>query len=497
MNVQKVNESFYRIQGTHQELAPVTKRLQVERPDARFDPRVKRGIIPSYTSFYNVIDGALIIPSGLINFLHEFNIFPESKNPEFSIQEIHEYLQNVDLPFSPYDHQTKSFIDSITNYSQINLMCTGSGKSLTISLVADFFRSKGKKGLLVVPNINLLTQFKNDIKDYNLIELYDNTHTIGGGQTIKHFNKPFTISTWQSLMNFKSKLDEIDYILVDETHRAKGTQLQDIIQKSTNAKYKLGFTGTLNESAVDRMTLFGLFGLPVTYIRTNGLVKLGLATPVQINSIKFLYGANDKSLFRHTKNYSAQLSFIKDHENRNLFISRLSIQISKNSGNTLVLFQHTNHGKYLFHNIMEELYPEVEVKNKDIVGKKCFDYQNKHKVYFINGEVDADIREQIRVILETETNAILVANYAVLSTGVNIKNLHNMVLASPLKSFTTITQSIGRGVRTHISKEIFNVYDLYDAFTPKGIFVKQYEYRKEQSYQSEGFPIVEKEIYLS
>ena len=138
--------------------------------------------------------------------------------------------------------------------------CMGSGKSLTIALLADFFRIHNKRGLLVVPNINLLTQFKSDIKDYNLMDLYDNTFTIGGGQTIRDFSHPFTISTWQSLMNSKDEMMHFDYILVDETHKAKGSQLQDIIQKSINAEYKLGLTGTLNDSPVDRMTLFGFFG---------------------------------------------------------------------------------------------------------------------------------------------------------------------------------------------------------------------------------------------
>lgn len=91
-------------------------------------------------------------------------------------------------------------------------------------------------------------------------------------------------------------------------------------------------------------------------------------------------------------------------------------------------------------------------------------------------------------------NKILFSNYAILGTGVNIKQLHNLILASPMKSYTTITQSIGRGMRLHPSKTEFNVYDLVDNFGIRGIngiFVKQYEHRKSRSYYPEEYPIKE------
>lgn len=91
-------------------------------------------------------------------------------------------------------------------------------------------------------------------------------------------------------------------------------------------------------------------------------------------------------------------------------------------------------------------------------------------------------------------NQILIANYSLLSTGVNLKRLHSLLLASPLKSYTTVTQSIGRGMRLHVSKDVFTVFDLVDDFgirKPGGIFYKQYEHRKNTSYNSEEFPINE------
>ena len=95
-------------------------------------------------------------------------------------------------------------------------------------------------------------------------------------------------------------------------------------------------------------------------------------------------------------------------------------------------------------------------------------------------------------------NQILISNYPIMSTGVNIKRLFNLVFISPLKAYTTITQSIGRGLRLHPDKKVFRVFDLVDDFNNKKcVFYRQYNERKRHSYHSEGYPITEKDYYLS
>ncbi len=101
--------------------------------------------------------------------------------------------------------------------------------------------------------------------------------------------------------------------------------------------------------------------------------------------------------------------------------------------------------------------------------------------------------------VETKAN-ILVSNYQLLSTGINIKNLKNIMFASPLKSYTTITQSIGRAIRLHVSKDTAQIYDFVDCFGSRvpdsGVFWRQYQERLTKSYNSEGFPITQKAITL-
>jgi superfamily II DNA or RNA helicase len=507
--VHKLNESYSVIDADLKTLQTLHDFLKVERPGCWFDPMVKSGFKSPYDYFASVQKQKLLVMNGHLQLLANFGVQKEVVTSDFSEVQIDEYLDSVknQLPFPPYDFQERAFKESILNVKQINKMCTGSGKSMTISLIAEFFRRQGKKGLLLVPNINLLTQFKNDIKDYNLTELYDDTHIIGGGSTDKHFNNSLTISTWQSMQNWHDDLDKLDYVITDEAHRFASDETAAIVKGTTKCKYKWGFTGTLPEDPTMKMELFGLFGLPKTYITSRELIERGLATPIKIHGITFKYSDNDKAIFKEaskttgnvkTGAYAKQLKFIKDHEKRNEFIVNLTCKL-RGAGNTLVLFQHTEHGKALFLDVMKQLHPDVQVENKDITGKKSFEFQEKYGVYFLNGEDDAKTRERTRKILEEHSDATLIANFALLSTGVNIKKLHNMVLSSPLKAYTTVTQSIGRGMRLHESKKVFTVFDLVDDMgyrKPGGVFYKQYEHRKNTSYNPEEFPVLERDFAL-
>jgi hypothetical protein len=221
MKVHKLNESFSVIDAPRNELEKMFEYLKVERPGAYFDVMVKNGMKSPYDYFASFQNNMLLVMNGHLQLLEQFGVHQHKDKSEYSNVELEDFICDIipDLPFKPYDFQIKAFKESILNSKQINRMATGCGKSLTISLICEFFRRNGKKGLLLVPNINLLTQFKNDIKDYNLKDLHNNIHIIGGGSTERHFNKSLTISTWQSMLACTDKLNEIDYVITDEAHR--------------------------------------------------------------------------------------------------------------------------------------------------------------------------------------------------------------------------------------------------------------------------------------
>ena len=111
------------------------------------------------------------------------------------------------------------------------------------------------------------------------------------------------------------------------------------------------------------------------------------------------------------------------------------------------------------------------------------------KVFFIHGGVDAEEREQVRAIVEKENDAIIVASYGTFSTGINIRNLHNVILASPSKSRIRVLQSIGRGLRTSDSKDAVTVYDIADDLKYKTHtnFTLQHLLERLEIYNSENF----------
>lgn len=104
-------------------------------------------------------------------------------------------------------------------YVQNDIVHHNSGKSVIISVIAEFFRRLGLKGILLVPNINLLTQFKNDIESYNLKDLADDVQLIGAENSVgsvSDLTKTLTISTWQSMQNYEGSFEGLDFVIVDE-----------------------------------------------------------------------------------------------------------------------------------------------------------------------------------------------------------------------------------------------------------------------------------------
>ena len=201
MNVTKLNESYSVIDAPQELLMEINDFLKVERPGAYFDQMVKSGFKSPYDYFTTIQNGKLLVMNGHLALLNKFGIVTHKFEPEYTEEYLTEWLNNKlsILPFPPRDFQEAMFKETILTGKLICRASTSSGKSFSISLIAEFFKDHGKRGLLLVPNINLLSQFHEDIKDYNLIELYEGTHKIGGGSNDRNFDNYLTISTWQSL----------------------------------------------------------------------------------------------------------------------------------------------------------------------------------------------------------------------------------------------------------------------------------------------------------
>lgn len=142
--------------------------------------------------------------------------------------------------------------------------------------------------------------------------------------------------------------------------------------------------------------------------------------------------------------YPEELQFLILNDYRNKFIRNLALSLREN---TLVLYQFVEkHGKRLFRDISDN---STSKDNKD------------RKIVIVHGKVATEERELIRAMMEKETNAIGVTSYGTFSTGINIRNLFNIVFASPYKSRIRNLQSIGRSLRP-VEGKTATLFDVVD-----------------------------------
>lgn len=348
------------------------------------------------------------------------------------------FISSEDLPLTPRDYQIEAAKIALTRYRSILLSPTGSGKSYIIYLILKYHISRSNdKILIVVPTTGLVEQMYKDFEEYNF-DVESNCHRIYSGYD-KVSKKRIIISTWQSIYKFPRKwFEQFGMIFGDECHGFKSKSLSSIMNKATKAKYRFGTTGTLDGTTTHRLVLEGLFGPVYKVTSTKALQDNETLAPLDIKILLLNYPEDVKKDFGK-KTYQEEIDFIISYNKRNEFIRKLALRLD---GNTLVLFSRVDdHGKILF----------------DLINKHK---EEKRKAFFVSGEVATADREAIRGIVEKQKNAIIVASLGTFSTGVNIRNLHNIIFASPSKSQIRVLQSIGRGLRkSDRETKLFDIAD--------------------------------------
>ena len=383
--------------------------------------------------------------------------------------DIHEDNKFVSLPavktfmdkiskIKPRDYQYHAVYEALKNNRRLLLSPTGSGKSLMIYSLVRYYTATSKKTLIVVPTTSLVEQMVNDFKEYGW-NADAHVHKIYSGKD-KNTDKPIIISTWQSIYKFpKRYFDDIDCVIGDEAHLFKSKSLTGIMTKLHNAKYRFGFTGTLDGSKTHKWVLEGLFGKCEQVTKTDDLIKEGYLSNFRIKILLCKHAP------QHFETYQDEIEYLVEHKGRNNLIKNL---VKDLDGNTLVLFNYVEkHGTPLY-----------ELINNNV--------DSARKVFFVHGGTDVEDREEVRNLTETESNAIIVASYGTFSTGINIKRLHNIVFASPSKSRIRNLQSIGRVLRKGEGKDIATLYDIADDIGGQNYTLKHLNERV-NIYNNENF----------
>lgn len=392
----------------------------------------------------------------------KFYGLPYEENEMISYDGVQTYMKTIlNQKYEPRDYQINAVYEALRHNRKLLVSPTSSGKTIVSYSIIRYYVNKGLKVLMICPTTSLIEQAYKDFIDYgwNCEEL---VHKVYAGRA-KETNKPVMISTYQSIYDLeKSYFEYFDVVIVDEAHTAKSASLTKILHKMCDAKYRFGLTGTTQPEKVHIWTLEGLFGPAYKVIRTEELMNKGSIAKLQI---QILILEHDKKKF---ETYEDELQYIISHERRNNFIKNLALDLK---GNSLILFSRVEtHGKLLF----------------DLINSFT---DNERKVFFVYGGVNTEQREEVREITEKENNAIIVASYGVFSTGISIKNLHNLIFASPSKSKIRNLQSIGRILRKSNTKNKAILYDIADDIS-RGSF-KNYTLNhlieRVKIYAEEGF----------
>lgn len=454
----------------------------------KFNPKVKMKVWDGSISFFDIDK----IPIGLwkecktsceVNG-YEFQISNQSDfplNKDIQVQDIIEFCDNFyvdhtlkdsDEIFYPYDYQIEA-INKMIKYKYATIrIATGGGKSLTAATFIFYLFTKNPdyKFLIIVPTTQLVRQFYDDINNYNYGFNDENKSPLNleleeimsegprGKRKGQDKVSNIYIATWKSLINItdKSFFNSFDVVIIDECHEALDSLSKIVKKMIKNTKYRIGMSGTLpDDKSLEILTLQSITGPKVHEVKSTELEEKGKTTPVFINVLMLMHydeEFNDNILLlksggKGDKAYLAERNYIQNSDKRMQYLIKLIREYLV--GNTVILFFNEEYGL----RINETLTTE---------------FGGERNIHFINGNrkiIKLDERQKKQAEMEvTETSDIMVASYGVLSTGVNMKNIHNIVFADSFKSFSRIIQSIGRGVRLHKTKEMVYIWDLVDIY---------------------------------
>lgn len=387
------------------------------------------------------------------------------------------------IDFMPYDHQIQSAYKILKNRFCMAEVATSGGKSLIISIVIFYtlrYINPDAKFLIIVPSITLVTQFYDNIVEYNYglnrlkeakekdIDFSD----IDYGCDIKieeiMSEKPrkyngsekanIFIGTYQSLKEWpKDFFKQFHTVVADEAHGAKATTMLKILKSTIGTAYsRFGVSGTFpNEDSCEILTIQSVLGPKITEVTADELKHKGIITPMEIkcvimnhNDSEYLDKLNYIKRSGHEGKvvYDLEKSYAHNSEKRLKFISKITSKFTENS---LILFHTIENGQKIF-NTLKEQFPD-----KDF--------------FYIDGDVSGKKREVIKAEMEVIDNdrpKILVASFGTLAVGVSINAIFNIMFTDSFKSEQVIIQSIGRGLRLHSEKDKVRIFDLVDVFDP-------------------------------
>ena len=446
LSISKKNEVNLQVKSETHVYYELSDYFTFDVPGAKFMPQYRNKYWDGKIRLFSNHTGEIYVGllDKLIQFCEDHNYTYEFKDNEYyglpfqtndliSREGVKDYMYSI-CKHVPRDYQIEGVYDALKHNRKLLISPTASGKSLMIYSIVRYYVEKKQSILIVVPTTSLVEQMYKDFEDYGW-DVGSFCHKIYAGKE-RETNSQVIITTWQSIYKLPRKyFERFSVVIGDEAHQFKSKSLISIMTKLSDAKYRFGFTGTLDGTQTHKWVLEGLFGPSYKIIKTDELMKKGHLATLDINVLLLKHSPNKFETFED------EIQYIITHNRRNNFIRNLALDLK---GNTLILFARVEgHGEPLYNLI----------NSNSIIDRH---------VFFVHGGVATEDREKVREITESEDNAIIVASYGTFSTGINIKNLHNIIFASPSKSRIRNLQSIGRVLRKGDKKVKATLYDIAD-----------------------------------
>ena len=448
----------------------LANKFKFEVPWARYQPSYRLGRWDGTVAFFGV--GG----TGYINQLDE--ILPILEDMDYEI-EVEDHRQHSTVDFDTIDENYWAHItwpkghpaegqpiilrdyqvEAINNFLKapqaLQELATGAGKTIITATLSHVCEKYGRT-LVIVPNKSLVEQTEEDYINCRLdVGVYYGDR--------KELNKTHTICTWQSLNILDKKshtgegltlaefLNGVSTVIVDEVHMAKADVLKKLLTINlANAPIRWGLTGTVPKERFEFEALRCSLGEVINAISAHQLQEKGVLSNCHVNILQTV----DLKEFR---SYADENKYLVTDSTRMKWMAKTIQGIAEN-GNTLVLVNRIESGKFLINEIPDAVFISGEVKTKD--RKEEYDE------------------------VKTSDNKIIVATYGVAAVGINIPRIFNLVLLEPGKSFVRVIQSIGRGIRKAEDKDFVQIWDI----TSTCKYAKRHLTERKKFYKDAKYP---------
>lgn len=379
-----------------------------------------------------------------------------------SIRDKMRVLSSEDIDKGLWDHQAAAFDSGMEFISQgkrrlYYQMATGSGKTrLGIALSYALLQSGfADRILFAVDTDQLRTDTRKDYKGYEPIgtDPFSDNYIVGGvdEHEKKNHGCDVVVTTTQKLSrrlheeNHGYTVGEFDVVIADEAHRGVFNDEGLAIALDYFDAVEIGLTATPHQTTDERYN--GNVAYEYDY---NNALKDEKVVPYRCFSVDTQIMAEDG--IRHNGKWYSPDKIGDDiivRDTQEKVAEALLDNTNVKDELTLVFAYNRKHAQVIVDDLREiygDLFEDPYEEIKRVTG----------------GDYEPDVT--LAEFKQPFRPPHIIVTVDMVTTGVDIRPLNNIVLLRPVKSKVLFNQMMGRGTRTHETKDHFKIFDCVSAF---------------------------------